>query len=108
MRLSYSGIPEEFREDVKEVFDLDGRVPAAWADKVSICVHPSLQTQNIMFTQNSGQYRALSRIAPKRLLDFICDTHDACLRLFSAAIDHARSARMLTKITIVFSAWQRL
>ena len=93
---------------MKEVFDLDGRLPAAWADKVSICVHPSLQTQNIMFMQNSGQYRALSRVAPKPLLDFICDTHDACPRLFSGAIDRDQSARMLTEITIVFSAWQRL
>jgi hypothetical protein len=33
-QVSYSDLPEEIKADVAQVFDVTGRLPAAWADKV--------------------------------------------------------------------------
>jgi len=89
-QVAYSDIPQDFKDDVTEVYDVTGRLPTAWVDK------------------NSPTYRALSRIAPKALLAFICDAYDACPNLFSDAVDPEQGITMFTEIPVVFSAWERL
>lgn len=89
-QVSYADLPENLKVDVAHVFDVRGRIPAAWVNK-----------------QSEG-YRALARFATKEILVFIEDAFKLCPLLFSNTLSSPNMSELYAEIVTVFSAWKRL
>jgi len=90
-QVSYNDIPDDAKADVEQVFDVTGRLPAAWVDNTS------------------EEFHALSLFATPEFLVFVQEAYDLCPTLFSeddfASVD---ISEIYAEMTIVFSAWRRL
>ncbi|GAW04428.1 hypothetical protein LENED_006217 [Lentinula edodes] len=88
-RAAPEDIPESFRQDVENVFDVSGMLPLVWTRK------------------ESEEYKLLSTFAPPDFIAFIAEAYNEDPSLFSAEVGEHPSALYLP-LTTVFTAWQRL
>ncbi|KAF8213203.1 hypothetical protein K438DRAFT_1661260, partial [Mycena galopus ATCC 62051] len=88
---SFSDMPEDFKDDIKKVFDFSSKpkLPASWVDP------------------KSREFSLLPKLASKGLIEFLKEIHDQNPKLFGE-IAESEIPGLLERMGIVHSAWRRL
>jgi hypothetical protein len=69
---------------------------------------PRVGESNLLLKQNSPEFKSLSKLAPKDLMDFLKEMHQQNPKLFGEMEDCDSSPRLFSNMVIVHSAWRRL
>ncbi|GBE78248.1 predicted protein [Sparassis crispa] len=88
--VEYNDLPAHLAVEVKNVFDVSGRLPDAWLDK------------------SSRVHKALKKLVSAEFMEFIRSAHDASPELFTSAMSEPECRNLLCDIQSVFVAWTRL
>ncbi|KAJ7654978.1 hypothetical protein DFH06DRAFT_486445 [Mycena polygramma] len=88
-QVSYLDIPADIKDDVTQVFAIIPRLPASWVDP------------------NSPEFKSLSKLATKDMMDFFMEIHRQNPNLFGE-IAESKIPGLFPKMVAVHSAWRRL
>ena len=105
-QVSYADLPDEAKADVAEVFDVTGRLPLSWVDKVNIS--SKCGKFSLINPQDSADYQPLARFATPEILTFIQEAYDQCPGLFCDKVHNRDIPKLYVEISTVYTAWRRL
>ncbi|KIK70825.1 hypothetical protein GYMLUDRAFT_149538 [Collybiopsis luxurians FD-317 M1] len=89
-RAAYEDIPESFKKDVEDVFDVSRRLPLAWVRK------------------ESAEYQALLRFAPPEFVAFMAQAYNEEPSLFGAEVKDEDLPALYLALTKPFTAWKHI
>jgi len=89
-RASFEDIPENFKKEVEDVFNVRKRLPLDWVDK------------------ESEGYKRFSSYAPAEFIDFIAEAYAEDPSLFGADLKAENLMCLYLTLATVFGAWKHL